>query len=264
MGPTSEAGPSIDGRLASGGDRLVDRLVALPGSPAECPWAEALWASADVTLAVGAVVLVAPPTWHTSLVAFVFLAAAWLLVWRHDDARVRRAGLTLGGLLLPGHLDVRRLVRDAIGAAGWALGLSAAVAVPYLIGWRAWWQPRFAFALSVTPGEIVDETLGQLLVIALPEEAFYRGYLQSRFDDAWPPRWRVLGARVGPGLLAAAAVFALGHVATVQLPTRLAVFFPALVFGWLRARTGGIGASVAFHAFCNLYSQLLGRGYGVY
>jgi membrane protease YdiL (CAAX protease family) len=50
----------------------------------------------------------------------------------------------------------------------------------------------------------------------------------------------------------------------VHLPARLAVFFPALLFGWLRARTGGIGASVCFHAICNVYSQLLGRGYGAY
>ena len=48
------------------------------------------------------------------------------------------------------------------------------------------------------------------------------------------------------------------------LPARLAVFFPALLFGWLRARTGGIGASVCLHAICNVYSQMLGRGYGVY
>jgi membrane protease YdiL (CAAX protease family) len=53
-------------------------------------------------------------------------------------------------------------------------------------------------------------------------------------------------------------------LATVQVTARLAVFFPALLFGWLRARTGGIGASVLFHASCNLYALLLGRGYGAY
>ncbi len=80
----------------------------------------------------------------------------------------------------------------------------------------------------------------------------------------WPPRWVVLGARIGPGLVVGAIVFALGHVATVHLPVRLAVFFPALLFGWLRARTGGVGASILFHAFCNVYSQTLGRGFGLY
>jgi membrane protease YdiL (CAAX protease family) len=55
----------------------------------------------------------------------------------------------------------------------------------------------------------------------------------------------------------------LGHVATIHDPGRLAVFFPSLVFGWLRARTGGVGAAIAFHALCNLFSESLMRGYGL-
>jgi membrane protease YdiL (CAAX protease family) len=229
---------------------------------------EALWVSADVTIAVAAVAMGLPPRWHTTLVGFVFLAVTWALVWRKDDDRVRRAGLTLGGLVLPGHLALGDVVRSAARSLGWALGLTAIVAVPFFFGWRAW-EARFAptglsFSLAVQPMDAANEIAGQLFVIALPEEAFYRGYLQSRLDDAWPPRWRVLGATVGPGLLGASTIFALGHVATVHLPTRLAVFFPALLFGWLRARTGGIGASVCFHMLCNVYSQALGRGYGIY
>ncbi|MFI5301533.1 MAG: type II CAAX prenyl endopeptidase Rce1 family protein, partial [Polyangiales bacterium] len=50
------------------------------------------------------------------------------------------------------------------------------------------------------------------------------------------------------------------HLATVHDPARLAVFFPSLLFGWMRARTGGIGAGIAFHAACNLLSDGLARG----
>ena len=109
-----------------------------------------------------------------------------------------------------------------------------------------------------------SEVIGQVVVIALPEEAFYRGYLQSRLDEVWPARFWLGGARIGPGLLVASAIFALGHLATIHAPVRLAVFFPALVFGWLRARTGGVAASIAYHALCNVFSEALGRGYGVY
>ncbi|HZU85225.1 MAG TPA: MrtC family glutamic-type intramembrane protease [Polyangiaceae bacterium] len=231
------------------------------------PLRQALWVSADVTLAVGAITMGLPERWHGTLVGGAFLAAAWLLVWRHDDDEVRRSGLALGGLVIPGRLRVGAIAREAGVACAWGLGLAAIVAVPFFFGWRAWWaraMPRLTFSLAVRPIDAADELLAQLLVIALPEEAFYRGYLQTRLDDYWPPRWRVLGARVGPGLLVGAAIFALGHVVTVHMPTRLAVFFPALLFGWLRARTGGIGASVVFHAACNIYSQALGRGYGVY
>jgi membrane protease YdiL (CAAX protease family) len=228
---------------------------------------EVLWVSSDVTLAVAAISMGLPERWHATLVGLAFLAATWMLVWRKSDSDVRRAGLELGGLVIPGRLNVKRLVRAAAAALAWGIGLTAIIAVPFFFGWHAWWaqsMPRLSFSLAVRPMEAADETLAQLLVIALPEEAFYRGYVQSRLDEAWPPAWRVLGARVGPGLLVGAAIFAAGHVVTVPLATRLAVFFPALVFGWLRARTGGIGASVCFHAMCNVYSQILGRGYGVY
>jgi membrane protease YdiL (CAAX protease family) len=225
---------------------------------------QALWVACDVTLAVAVIARVAPAGTHTTLVGFTFLAATWALVWRGDDEGVRRAGLALGGLVIPGRLDVREMLRAAGRALAWALGLTAAVAVPFFFLWRAWWHPSLTYSLTIRPAELANEALGQLLVIALPEEAFYRGYLQSRLDDVWEPRWNVLGARVGPGLIAAAAIFAAGHLATVQIATRLAVFVPALFFGWLRARTGGIGAAVCFHAICNVYSMLLGRGYGLY
>jgi uncharacterized protein len=228
------------------------------------PLREALAASVGVTVLVALVAAVLPGTWHTTAVGVVFLAATWLLVWRKDDEYVRHAGLALGGLLIPGRLDTNAVSRAGAKAILWAVVVWLVVAVPFFLLWRLWWAPSFSFSLNVRPAEMANELLGQVFVIALPEEAFYRGYLQSRMDDAWPRRATVLGACVGPGLVAASCIFALGHLATVHLPARLAVFFPALLFGWLRARTGGIGASVFLHAFCNLYSQLLGRGYGIY
>ena len=100
-------------------------------------------------------------------------------------------------------------------------------------------------------------------MIALPEEAFYRGFLQTALDDVWKARRRVLGADLGPGLLVSASLFAVGHLLTEVNPNRLAVFFPALVFGWLRVRTRGVGAGVAFHALCNLFAAYLARCYGM-
>jgi membrane protease YdiL (CAAX protease family) len=40
------------------------------------------------------------------------------------------------------------------------------------------------------------------------------------------------------------------------------VFFPALVFGWLRSRTRGVGAGLVFHALCNLFASYLSQSYG--
>ena len=225
---------------------------------------EALVASAVVTGLVTAASALLPDRYVATAVGFLFLGATWALVWRGDDRRVERSGLALGGLVLPGPINGRRLGRSVGNATLWALLFAVITFVPFFFGWRTFWHAKGAFGLHVPAFEALNEVFGQLVIIALPEESFYRGYLQSRLDDALPQRVRVFGASVGPGLLISSAIFALGHFATIREPARLAVFFPSLLFGWLRARSGGIGAGVAFHASCNVFSELLGRGYRVY
>jgi|HubBroStandDraft_2_1064218.scaffolds.fasta_scaffold302445_2 membrane protease YdiL (CAAX protease family) len=221
-----------------------------------------LAAAAITTAVVTAASYLAPERYAATLVGVSFLAATWWLVLRHDEGTIRAHGLSLGGILEPAQLDARRLLRAGLEAAAWAVLLAAIVFPPFVLGYRYYWHPHAHFALRL-PASIFDEIAGQLVVIALPEEAFFRGYLQTALDRAWPPRWRILGATLGPAWLVSAAIFAVGHVLTIRHPSRLAVFFPALVFGWLRRRTGGVGASVVFHAACNVFAAALGRGYGL-
>lgn len=221
-----------------------------------------LLAAAITTAVVTAVSYLSPDRFAATLVGVSFLAATWWLVLRHDELTVRAHGLSLGGLLEPTPLDVRRLVRTGAVALGWALLCIGLIFPPFWLGYRLYWHPHGPFVLRFPPS-IFDEVAGQLVVIALPEEAFFRGFLQTSLDRAWPPRWRILGAELGPGWLVTAAIFAVGHLLTIRHPARLAVFFPALLFGWMRARTRGVGASVCFHAACNLFSAALMRGYGI-
>ena len=111
------------------------------------------------------------------------------------------------------------------------------------------------------PADFALLAANQVLVIALPEELFFRGYLLGRLEARWPSRRRLAGAPVGWALLASAVLFAFGHFLVDFNPQRLAVFFPALVFGWLRARTGSIAAGTAFHALCNLLADVLHASY---
>ena len=135
-------------------------------------------------------------------------------------------------------------------AAG--IGVSLLVLPPFAValvgGARLWgipveFQPRLptGFALAVAV---------QLVAIAVPEELFYRGWMQTAWGRSGPSR-RILGAEIGPGFLATQALFAVGHLVTLQ-PWRLATFFPGLLFGWLRARTGGVVAPAVAHALSNL------------
>ncbi|MCL2726213.1 MAG: MrtC family glutamic-type intramembrane protease [Polyangiaceae bacterium] len=228
------------------------------------PLVEAIVVSIVVTALVTAASSLLPDRAIGVVVGSVFLGATWLLVWRLDDVHVEASGLSFAGLVLPGRIDGARVRRSTTNAFFWALLLAAVTFVPFFFGWRIFWHPHAPFSPHFTLSDVVNEIVGQLVIVALPEEAFYRGYLQSRLEHAMPSRTRIFGATVGPALLLTSVIFALGHVATIRAPARLAVFFPSLAFGWLRKRTGGIGAGVLFHAMCNLFSELLGRGYHLY
>lgn len=106
------------------------------------------------------------------------------------------------------------------------------------------------------PEGLALQALLQLLVVALPEELFYRGWMQGTLRRLPGRPVRVLGADLGPGFLLTQLLFAAGHLAAFQ-PWRLWTFFPGLVFGWLRERTGGLAAPVIFHALSNLFLKVL-------
>lgn len=114
--------------------------------------------------------------------------------------------------------------------------------------------PRFAFRL---PDRLWLLAVVQLLVVALPEELFYRGFVQTALARREPPRGvTVLGARLGAGFLLTQALFAVGHLVVLE-PWRLGTFFPGLLFGWLRERTGSVAAPVVLHALSNLFLATL-------
>lgn len=101
----------------------------------------------------------------------------------------------------------------------------------------------------------------QLVVVALPEELFFRGYIQGRLEDAWPPKWNLFGARVGGAWLVASVLFALGHYFVTFEPQMLSRVVPGLVFGWMFARTRSILAGTIFHAACNLLMEVLATSF---
>lgn len=101
----------------------------------------------------------------------------------------------------------------------------------------------------------------QLLIVALPEEFFFRGYVQSGLDAVFAPRWRILGVQLGWSWILTAAVFAIAHSFIVYRWWHFSIFFPALVFGYLRERTGSITAPVLFHAASNVLMNWFSRGY---
>ncbi len=143
------------------------------------------------------------------------------------------------------------------GTVRFHLAVVTLIFVPYAISYYLWarWEMGAHFQLHLPP-LFATAVVDQVLLIGLPEEFFFRGYLQTHFDRAWGTPYRFRGARWGLGLPAAAALFAVCHV-VYGGPARLAVFFPGLLYGWLRARTDTILAPTFYHAGSNLLMQVL-------
>lgn len=251
--PTHAAPPRGDGRTARS---RVGLEVAL--------------AFAGAT-AVAAILYRVPSlaSWFHAIVAAMFLYLPVVLLRRRDlqDYGLRLApvwrNLLLAGLCValffPPFL-VGFAALQKIGCA--APGLRFLAAGPCRPG--AGLFSHFALRL---PAALLDWHPGrnllvaELVVVALPEEMFFRGYVQSRLDEVWPARGSLLGARVGPAIVVASALFALCHLAVQGNPATLAVFFPGLAFGWLRARAGSILPGVVFHALCNLFIETLNQSF---
>jgi membrane protease YdiL (CAAX protease family) len=123
---------------------------------------------------------------------------------------------------------------------------------PTAVGWLGWARGHVHL-----PAAALGTALSQLIVVAIPEELFFRGYLMGKLEERWEPRWSILGARVGWALPASAGLFALGHFLVDFNPQRLSVFFPGLVFGWMRVRARSLAAGAFFHALCNVLSDIL-------
>jgi membrane protease YdiL (CAAX protease family) len=135
---------------------------------------------------------------------------------------------------------------------------AAGLTLPRGIRWYcSRWVGHISRARLKLPPDFLQVVAAQLLVVALPEEYFFRGYLQTRLEAVWPAKRRLLGGQIGVALLVASVLFALGHLLVDFNGLRLAVFFPALVFGWMRSASGSILAGVLFHACSNLVSELL-------
>lgn len=148
----------------------------------------------------------------------------------------------------------------------WSIGSAIVILPVFTIGFRAFtawlehvppaWRdllapyagaPRFSWRVPAS-WDFAGQVAGNAAV-AFAEEFFYRGYMTLRFEERLSP--------VRSALLAA-ALFALGHLLT-PAPWRLAVFFPALWFAWLRNRTGTVvGASLA-HFLANVWLLILER-----
>ncbi|RMF14327.1 MAG: CPBP family intramembrane metalloprotease [Candidatus Dadabacteria bacterium] len=190
-------------------------------------WTGAIAAAAALIAAAQIVPFLRPARAYVAPIAFLYLP---FLLDRTLSAR--QVGLTVpnrSGL-------VAAIVSGAIIAAGFFI-------VTRFFLWGPWPGP---------PQSIGERLLAELLFAALPEELFFRGWLQPQADRLLGGRaWGRGTFRLTAANLVTAAAFAVIHLVTGRID-RLSVFFPGLWFGWLTECSGSIWPAIVLHALSNL------------
>ena len=169
--------------------------------------------------------------------------------------------------------DAYRLAIPAIGdRETWLAALKlngiiiGLIAVPFVLAYHYYQSLVFGITNQWAWPPLLNGVLlvlYHLFFVAIPEELFYRGYVQTRLREAYGGRWRIFGGLVGPAWLITCVIFAAGHSIVQFQWWHFAIFFPSLVFGWMRAYTDDVAASALFHAWCNITVSFLDHIYGI-
>lgn len=115
------------------------------------------------------------------------------------------------------------------------LSVSAAILIPYFIAFQG--------TMKMITAEMI---FLQLFRTALPEEFFFRGFLQDS------------SGRDMKAVAFISLLFAVAHLPSALFLGEwmsLLSFFPSLVMGWLYAKTNNILPGTIFHLFANLAHQ---------
>lgn len=110
--------------------------------------------------------------------------------------------------------------------------------------------------------ELLRRLLTALVFVGLLEEFFFRGYVQSRLNEAFGRPYSLGGVDYGAGLVLAALVFGLFHPLSVvgDNPWAWALWTAVggLTFGYLREKSGGVLTPALVHGVMLLPGVLFG------
>ena len=175
-------------------------------------------------------------------VAPAVLLAAGLIPTAIKGRRFPKIGLGVGqirrSLILVGGVCI--FVFPALIAALWLMkvyGLRWPLrpVLPTELGWIRW-------------------VLYQFLYVAVAEEVFFRGYVQTNFlhligtlRGRSGALWRLTS------IIISAACFAMAHMIIQGQIVSVMTFLPGLVLGWLFVRSGSLLAPILFHGLANTF-----------
>jgi hypothetical protein len=206
---------------------------------------------------------------------------AWLIAF------VATLALFIGLLVLPALLPGARVIGERWNWSGPLLALAGVLWIAALLvrrdvlSWQemgftwtqrsgsirpALWVSAAALALNVLlmslsrfrlPAVPLETWVYQATLPGLVEEAVFRGVLLALLDRAFSARKQLFGAPLGWGGCVVTLAFLLLH--GVRPGTLIGVLPAALLYLWLRARTGSLVAPVVVHNLWNLSVYLAHR-----
>ena len=99
--------------------------------------------------------------------------------------------------------------------------------------------------------ELIARIIIVLVFVAFLEEFFFRGYVQTRLNEAFARPYSLFNVNYGAGLILAAIIFGLFHPLTVtnQNPWAWALWTATggLIFGFLREKSGAVLTPALVH-----------------
>ena len=110
--------------------------------------------------------------------------------------------------------------------------------------------------------ELMTRIITALIFVAFLEEFFFRGYVQTRLNDAFGRPYSLFNVNYGAGLILTAVIFGLFHPLSVadQNPWAWALWTATfgLFFGFLREKSGAIVTPALVHGALLVPSVLFG------
>ena len=200
---------------------------------------------------------------ETTLVTF----AAILAIKVFDGSYLSRAtwfvapGILVAAAIIPTAIKRRKFaeigfnleqIRSSLVVLGWTCVVVFPITVCGL-----WLLKSYGLDLLLQPVPLQNQEWAcllfyQFMYVAVAEEVFFRGYVQSNIlrltkivkpEQCKPRQWI--------SIVTSAAVFAVAHIIVTGEIISVLTFLPGLILGWLFIRTRSLLAPILFHGLAN-------------
>ena len=196
----------------------------------------------------------------------VAIATVWLIRFLRSSLNNREASLAVPFLLLsaatiPKLLRTRNLREiglrvERLGPTVWVLIKTCVVVFPVffcgILLLKHFKVPLPLLCPAVPEKGWLSWLVYQFVYVAVAEEAFFRGYLQSNILGLLKVATQNnLAFLPWVSIIVSAAVFAIFHSVVWGNIISIITFFPGLILGWLFVRTNSLLAPILFHGLAN-------------